>query len=501
MTQKSYLWDGTVTGDAFYAPYNAEEFNRFMFMPVAQDLGTEAYVIPGYLDDLFCTWLGEGVDGVFINAGAAIVKNFLFIMDKALSLPLEKPTLGKSRYVYIVLRYVTIDFEGQEANTVRIKTHEGVEQSNMSSVPPTLQQDSSVWEVPLALVWVNNTVTYANTTNTTVDYSDVVDKRKFIYNTVSGSSQSSTKNLLANSEWMSVDSSPRPQLWSLYEGTATITHTAISVLLYDYDATRGSVINYTPSASIISGIQQRIRLGGAQQTFTVKGRLGSTGTINDGQTSVMLLGITDDGRTLDDYLHQRLRHYSGSDYEVSATFTFSEPVVRVTYIIYVEGTTNTVTHHAQSLCAGYFADIHDCRLTSLVYADNDEMAAWLETAKSTGTTTINLSPADILFQTNAVAYMLRVRARDSASAAGGGLLVRILGNPTLAAGMGTEPDYGTLYLDGVPNDEWREINVIIPVTREREKLGTLIANSFRIQVVASGALTCDVLVSFRGIIA
>lgn len=86
MTEKSYLWDGTVTGDASLAPYNAQEFNIWMFSTFLSNNLTEGYVIPGYLDDLWVRGAGEGNYGVIVNAGAACFNNFLYILDEAVSL-------------------------------------------------------------------------------------------------------------------------------------------------------------------------------------------------------------------------------------------------------------------------------------------------------------------------------------------------------------------------------------------------------------------------------
>lgn len=159
MTERSYLWDGTVTGDASLAPYSAEEFLKYFTLTRSDN---NAGVIPGYLGSLAPAFAGDNLSAVYIKAGAAIVDGRLYVLDEDIVIPIEVPAaaLG-ARLDYIVIRVT--------GSAARLTVVQGAPASG-PSVPTINAQD-----VPICLVYVD----------TQVADGYVYDRRNFLTNVIS----------------------------------------------------------------------------------------------------------------------------------------------------------------------------------------------------------------------------------------------------------------------------------------------------------------------------
>lgn len=140
MAELSYPWDGTTTGDANIAPYNAAtEFAAIL----EQVSGSSARadrggVFFGYLNDLAVS--SVGVSPASVASGAAIV--FGTIYDNSTSVNVAIPTpAGATRIDRIVLR------KSWSAQTIRITRIAGAEGG---AAQPITQTPGVTWDIVLA---------------------------------------------------------------------------------------------------------------------------------------------------------------------------------------------------------------------------------------------------------------------------------------------------------------------------------------------------------------
>lgn len=135
MTEKSYPWDGLVTGDASLAPYVGDVWSDMW-----RKLFTSDRTLQGFIDNYANELVGSGaVSPVVISTGAAIVDGKFYENDAAVAVVIPTPA-GATRIDRIVLRK---DFAGQ---TVRITRIAGVEGGG---APALTQTDGTTWDVPL----------------------------------------------------------------------------------------------------------------------------------------------------------------------------------------------------------------------------------------------------------------------------------------------------------------------------------------------------------------
>ncbi|MFA7101462.1 MAG: hypothetical protein WC196_07045 [Bacilli bacterium] len=473
MTETSFLWDGVVTGDATYAPYNKTEFNKYM-CGIHVETSDDVYVIPGYLNDLNITWTGGY--SVSVNSGAAIIQNYVYINDAPLSLGVTKPSYGYYRYDYVVLQLNTSD------QTIRLVIKEGIGVSDYTLLErPVLTQTGAIWESPIALLYV--TYLYPNY----IPQKYILDERKFAVTNYT-LSKYSQNNLLSNSEFMCFNGSGIPENWDdTIFGTVT-TATA---------AEKTSIMSRGQSFSVNSGrgYFQNVWLRGVAVNTPYTLRVSFKEI--DGDTSRLearVYSINSSGSATATLAVQEFIELTADD-EIDFSITFKITSVptnfygfRIQFIsdggitnigqpIFVEG------YHP-----GPFRQFHEYIGFTSALAD----AAWTDTAKSTGTTTVDLTASfngEIQPQTKAV--VARLRARDQGSAAGTAS-IGVLGYvaPFTA-------DYGRLELDGVTNDVYRELTCVVPVNQPIYNAQSSVPQ-FRIDVVATGVGTLDATVELLG---
>lgn len=485
MTELSYLWDGTVTGDASIAPYNKEEFNFYMFRPsITENLENSVYVVPGYLQDLWVKGTTAG-SYVTIAPGAAIVGgNYLYVSDATVTLTVDQiETTDYFRYDYVILR---VDVEAQ---TVRLAIKKGAETNDPAAlVPPTLTQDDFVREIAIAQIYRED--------NSIVWDDFVYDLREFATNYYNAIHHKRVnRNLAVNSEFMATSAMivasgtyEIPDAWSLSGAAATLSSPLTGM-------SRGQSI-----AVVGDGgeryLYQIIPIDPAIKTFTVKGIIKNTTGGSTFQCSVGLYPTMIDGSAVSG-VHKRQVYTSqvaGTETEFQFTVTFDENSLFEAVTLRVGTifpTTGTVEVGQILVVQGYhpgpLREIHE----TIMFHERLDGTNWTATAKSSGTTLIDLiTEFGILDRTRGV--FVRVRARDSGSAGG---------SPSLAVEGYAAPYnvvYGTVELNGVTNDVYRESTFYVPVDIPVYDVYDY-TPQLRAVVVASGAGTLDATLEIVGI--
>lgn len=176
MTQYGLPFDGILTGDASVAPYSATEWARqwqlrhgvgsvFPNYGVFKGTGGTSY------DPLSVQATNPVSANVEIQIGAALVNGRFYESTAAELLPVSANASGNPRIDTVILR---IDYVAQ---TTRLVIKQGTPAA--SPVAPTLQQDATYWEMPLANIAVaNGFSTLAQTT--------ITDRRRSVQASPSG---------------------------------------------------------------------------------------------------------------------------------------------------------------------------------------------------------------------------------------------------------------------------------------------------------------------------
>jgi hypothetical protein len=138
MTEKSYPWDGIVTGDAVLAPYDDDTWSDIWRKLFTKDRSLEG-VIYGVLNNLL---VSGATSPITVATGAAMVDGKVYDNDTAVTLIIPTPSIG-TRIDFIVLR------KRWATQTVRITRIAGVEGGGS---PAITQLDGNIWDIPLAQV-------------------------------------------------------------------------------------------------------------------------------------------------------------------------------------------------------------------------------------------------------------------------------------------------------------------------------------------------------------
>lgn len=142
MTQVSYYWGGTVTGDAVQAPYSDDEFSDLWAILFLQDRTTQG-VIGGYNGTLFVS--NPAGTTIRVISGAAIVDGKLYLNTANVDFTVTAPGAG-SNYYRIVLQ------KDWTAQTVRLAQLG----PNAVAPPAVTQSDGTTWEISLATVQITS---------------------------------------------------------------------------------------------------------------------------------------------------------------------------------------------------------------------------------------------------------------------------------------------------------------------------------------------------------
>ncbi len=488
MTQRSYFWTDGVGGDAAYSPYNAEEFNQFHLIPVVGEDVDTAYVVPAYLDDLTPLSAGTTTHAITIKTGAAVLNNYLYVSDSSVTLPITRPTSGYQRRDIVVLRYSQVDGKPK----IRLAVIEGAEvvypAINNLDTPqePVLTQTSAIYEVALAGVHVTSA-------RTSIPDAYVDDRRKFLMTEhIKHLYGGLTGNLIRNSEFLHFSDegtfNSSPDEWYVVDQTDVDLRTASLSTGRNYYYKHGGGLNAGTIAQIIS-------VHGS--TFTLSGQLAKT--ISRYESTAVLRGYRKNGS--ESYLSKSLTFIDNypttppasawnSDFQF--TITFPEDDIEILVLsLYGEDT----YYNQLLLVPGYHPSPNRAVYEILASETTLPDASWTATAKSTGTTTIDLTASfSAKIKNHTKAVILRLRGRDSGSAAAASCYMNVQG---YAAPFNSI--YGHLEISGVTNDVWRETYAIVPVDQIYFGTGTAGAR-FRVNIVATGAGTFDATLEVAGII-
>lgn len=151
MTERSYVYDGFLVGDATIAPYSSAEWSelqRNLASAARNDYGVLAGTGNGTQLALEVQATGPASATVNMYAGAAIVNGRLYINDATLNLAIGANVSGNSRIDTVIIRRDTV------AQTARAAVKQGSPAA--TPVPATLQQDATTWEIPVAYITVAN---------------------------------------------------------------------------------------------------------------------------------------------------------------------------------------------------------------------------------------------------------------------------------------------------------------------------------------------------------
>ncbi len=152
MTETSFYWQGTATGDATAAPYSTGRYHTLWQIMFTR--GDNEGVVDGYLDSLEVIGITGGVK---IKSGGALVDGLFYDNSSSLSVAMDEPVTDPRIDLVVARR----DWATQQA---RIAVIAGTE--NASPTAPTVTQtEESVWEIPLAeaLITTGGIITVTDT--------------------------------------------------------------------------------------------------------------------------------------------------------------------------------------------------------------------------------------------------------------------------------------------------------------------------------------------------
>lgn len=485
MTERSYLWDGLVTGDATLAPYDASEFNKYL-NSWATAYTNNALVVPGYLDSLEILAAGNSsYSSIRILAGAALVQNLLYVSDAEEFFNIASNlNTGYHRYDTLVLRQAFVDqSDGQEAQTVRLALVQGVESATFPPTATALVQDlTDIWETELARIYINST-------SFIISAEYVQEKRNFL-NTFEDQPVRNQNNLIRNSEFIAfsgIASNQAPDAWDLVATPTTSGQTRRS------PATRGRAVGI--GGSVGEGISQTISVTPTTKHYSMLGvmRLTSGGT--GGAATLTITGYRSNG-LLDPKSATFTIRNTGQDETFRLTVHFqNDDVVRLLVKVVLSDVTDAPTAIIGQLILvpgfnpGGFRYIHETIMCAQAVTD----ANWTDTAKSSGTTNLDLTAT---FGNLTLAYtrgvILLGWGRDSGSAGANDVYMRVSSNPT-----GTI--YGELQIGRAVADRRIARQFVVPVDDDFIINGTEIP-SFRVVIGATGAGTFDATLRIVGFI-
>lgn len=483
MTQTSFFWDGSTLGDATAAPYDYADFATF-FENVAGN-----FIVPGYLfdtevpgDELNVIGDAANFGQVIVKPGVALVHGVVYVLDAETTIAVPA-TAGANPAIHrIVLDKDTV------TQTVRVGIREGTE----AALPEPAAVASN--EMTIAWIWVSGAY---NPAADLVSDADIHDERVFRH-IGTESARHDFVNLISNGQFMghSRGANHAPDGW------------------VDVNT---PVLTYATGGRVSRGWSLRLQGGaneGVETTFPI-----NRGTTASGELYTIRGYIEVDVDSIDVEVYAQAldgaavlfatKTFNAMISPLSTNRGLTEFIIRIRInpasttqnALLLRITSNTATTDAYVGDIGVFPDYRagtkeTVRKTELIMLDQALTdASWTATAKSTGSTIIDLSTSfGGMFRSGYRGVIVRVRCRDSGSAAAAvanGTAVRVFSyNSTVSTGS----EVGIVSCTGLPNDSWASGVVYVMV-----EPGDSTPNIF-IACNASGALTLDVTLEIIGII-
>lgn len=174
MTQTSSPWDGITVGDATNAPYSASEWaHLWAQLNEAGSLFPNYGILPGSGNGTYAALqvIATGSANIDVKIGAALVNGRLYETDAVVPLVVGSNASGNPRIDTVILR---ADYTAQ---TIRPVIKQGTPAG--SPARPSLTQNTTLWEMPLADIAVANGFS-------TINQSDITDRRRSVHHAASG---------------------------------------------------------------------------------------------------------------------------------------------------------------------------------------------------------------------------------------------------------------------------------------------------------------------------
>lgn len=166
MAQNSSPWDGISVGDAANAPYSSNEWaHLWALLQGAGSTFPNYGILLGSGDGTYdpLQVIASGGSNIDVKVGAALVNGKLYETDAAITMAVGANASGNPRIDTVVLR---TDYVAQ---TIRPVIVQGTPAA--SPVRPTLTQNTTLWEMPLADIAVANGFS-------TISVLDIKDRRR-----------------------------------------------------------------------------------------------------------------------------------------------------------------------------------------------------------------------------------------------------------------------------------------------------------------------------------
>lgn len=491
MTEKSWVWDGTATGDASLAPYAREAINQWYACASHSDQDRCIAVVPGYADDFFIDIVAtDTFSQVVVYPGMVVIKDFVYELTEETTFVVPAfETSATSRYDSLLLR---VDFAAQ---TVRLVYWKNPEDGFFTTYPEV--QNDDYWEIEIAIIHVV-------AADYPIDGKYLLTYRTFI--PTFEQTQNDPINMVRNSEFMACSDlngalEVTPDYW---RDVGSPSCAAASAL---YPMKRGRSVTIT--GGVDEGMTQRIYqmdetvaigLPYSTRTFTVNAIIQLNASTDRAKLRLYAKDI--EGDVLDTELLRGATQYlpvTGiNDHNyifIDETFTFPEDVYELWVEITGDTGATTFTVGQVIVSPGYFTggfrQFHETLMFRKVLTDT----SWDGDAKSSGSTTVDLAANfGSLIQPFTKAVVVTLRARDSGSA--GSATARLY----VADSQGWVR--GSCYVAGAGNDDFQKRQFIVPIDYDYTEVTPFSVTTANIilWVAASGAGTLDAWVEIVGII-
>lgn len=294
MTEYSYHWDGTATGDVtldrYNAPYSSREHSDFwqFILQSYQDVG---YVVPEYENELAITQTTPPSLAVEVDTGAVIILGKIYENTGTETISISSNTSAYGRIDTVTLR---IDYVEQE---IRLLALTGT--PSATPVAPTITNTTTIFYYPLAYIYV--TAGAVGITNSVIQ-----DVREFV-KSFSSDGSFRENNLIANSEFMLLadDTFPTTKAPAHWDIGTPFTISVSSVAKPDF-MSRGRAIQFTSTSPNASMGQQLRVLPSTDYAFKYAIKLSTSNTRGR-------ISLTTNSATSESYTHTV--YYRGAVWE------------------------------------------------------------------------------------------------------------------------------------------------------------------------------------------
>jgi hypothetical protein len=460
MAEDSAYWAGTTIGDAssadiWKAPYSDVEYSDIWSKIMASNTN-RGFVVAGYANDLKVYESTPPAMTINVATGSIFIRGRLYENTAVNTLTITANLSGNPRLDRIIARV------NVASQTIRLFVLAGTPAATPTL--PALTQTAATYEVSIAYIWVaNGAASIANT--------DIHDEREFTCTSANLNDSYGVSNLISNSEFMGFS--------QLSGGATTNPPDGWNLVL-----TPSDIANYTRPSQMSRGRAVQITTDaaneGLSQTFYVKPSTmysiklltrvtaGDVGSVVVTTNSAAPGTITRYTRRTAAWIEEKIFYLTEADattMTVSLLGLNSGDIIQYGQVLAVEG-----------YVPGPFRQFRE----TVMFTKGITDAAWNDTAKSTGTTTLTLTAdfsALVLLGTKNIVVALK--GRDSG---GSGYL--------MAYAYGGSWPWAGVWVSGLAGDTYR-------CAQNYTQLDSSLR--FTADVIATGAGTFDATIKIIGI--